>query len=81
MVREQIFTAIIGSDKTKPHVIVKLFNCASCHVISSLLKNQRGSLRVIYVAVTSIGVLFDFDVFAVLVHCVDIRFGGQPVRQ
>jgi len=36
VMREQIFPAIVCSNKTKPHVIVKPFNCNSCHVISSL---------------------------------------------
>jgi len=34
--REQILPAIVGSNKAKPHVIVKPFNCTSCHVINSL---------------------------------------------
>jgi hypothetical protein len=38
-VREQIFAAIIGSDKTETLCVVEPFNCTSCHVIASLLKN------------------------------------------
>src|SRR4030067_2909027 len=41
-VREQIFAAIIGSDKTKTLCVVEPFNCTSCHVFTSLLK-KRGN--------------------------------------
>ena len=33
---EQVFAAIIRSDKTETFCIVKPFNCTSCHVIVSL---------------------------------------------
>jgi len=35
-VREQVFAAIIRSDKTEAFCVVEPFNCTSCHVIISL---------------------------------------------
>ena len=39
-VREQIFAAIIGSDKTKTLCVVEPLYGTSCHVFTSLLKNR-----------------------------------------
>ena len=44
---EQIFAAVIGSNKTKTLCVVEPFNYACCHVITSLLKNGKVSRKTI----------------------------------
>ncbi len=45
--REQIFAAIIRSNKTETFCIIEPLNCTSCHVKLPFLKNGKNSRETI----------------------------------
>ena len=86
---EQIFTAIIGGNKTKILCIVKPFNCAGSHVNTPFQKKREKSPRnYLYSCKVSLtlnndfkqdGTLLDAGVFTLIERSIDFSLGSQPV--